>query len=463
MAAGLPHILLIVADQLRYDCLGANGHPLTRTPSLDRLAAAGVRFTHAFCPIPLCVPSRASLLCGQWPGEHLSIANFDTEAPRPLREDVTTYVDVLRGAGYRLGHVGKWGVHPVKGPCAFGFDAAVPESDYAAWRAAQGLPPRPACDWRGGVDVAARPEQSRLAWGADRLLELLEAWSGDAQPWFLTWQPSEPHLPNVPPEPYASRIAPAEAPPWPSFPDPLAGKPYIQRQQRRTWQVEGWSWEQWAPIVARYLGEVELLDAQLGKILDVLEARGLADNTVVIVTADHGDLCGGHGMVDKHYVMYDDVTRVPLFVRWPAGAAAGADCDAFVSHSVDLAATFCALAGAPIPDGFRGLALTDLLADPRAAWPREDIFACYHGNQFGLYSQRMVRDRRWKYVWNAVAEDELYDLATDPGEIHNAAGDPAHAATLSRLRTRLVAWMEETRDPLLNGWTRRQLLEGLIH
>ena len=85
----------------------------------------------------------------------------------------------------------------------------------------------------------------------------------------------------------------------------------------------------------------------------------------------------------------------------------------------------------------------------------------YHGNQFGLYSQRMVRDRRWKYVWNATAEDELYDLQSDPGELRNLATDPAHKAELSRLRQRLVAWMEETKDKLLNVWTKPQLLENL--
>ena len=85
----------------------------------------------------------------------------------------------------------------------------------------------------------------------------------------------------------------------------------------------------------------------------------------------------------------------------------------------------------------------------------------YFGNQFGLYSQRMVRDRRWKYVWNATAEDELYDLATDPGEINNLATDATHRDELTRLRQQLVVWMQTTHDPLLNGWTRAQLLENI--
>ena len=92
---------------------------------------------------------------------------------------------------------------------------------------------------------------------------------------------------------------------------------------------------------------------------------------------------------------------------------------------------------------------------------RDDIFSMYHGYLFGMYSQRMVRDRRWKYVWNATAEDELYDLESDPGELHNLAADTDHQVEITRLRQRTVAWMEDTDDLLLNPWTRKQLLENL--
>ena len=455
-----PNILLILSDQHRYDCLGINGHPLLRTPHLDRLAREGVRFTHAFCPIPLCVPVRNCLLHGQWATQHLGIANWETEAPRPPLE-LPSFVQVLREAGYWLGYVAKWHVHPRKGPLEYGFDAYIPEEAYGHWRQAQGLPPRPHSQgWFGEQDPYISPEQSRLAWGADQTLRLLEAAAGRGVPWFLLWSPSEPHLPNVVPPPYASLYPPSQIPPWPSFPDPLWGKPYIQAQQRRTWQVEGWPWERWAPIVSRYLGEISLLDAQVGRLLDALERLGLAQDTLVIYTTDHGDLCGGHGMMDKHFIMYEDVVRVPLLMRWPGHIAPGSVCEAFVSHALDLATTFCELAEAPAPATFRGLSLLPLLNGAQDNG-RADIFATYHGNQFGLYSQRMVRDRRWKYIWNATAEDELYDLQTDPGELLNRAADWTCRDELARLRGRLVAWMEETRDPLLNPWTRNQLLHGL--
>ena len=455
-----PNILLVHSDQHRFDCLGVNGHPLLRTPHLDRLAGEGMNFTHAFTPVPLCVPARNSLLHGQWPTGHLAIANWDTEAPRPAPEGLPTWSQALCDAGYRLGYVGKWHVHPEKDPRAYGFHEYVGEEEYRRWRADRGLAPVPRTNrWFGEVDPHIRPEQSRLAWGADQAVRLLEGFAARDTPFFLRWDPSEPHLPNVVPEPYASLYPPSEIAPWPSFPDPLAGKPYAQAQQRRTWDVEDWTWQDWAPLVSRYLGEITLLDAQIGRLLEALDRLGLSGRTLVIYTTDHGDMCGGHGMIDKHMVMYDDVVRVPLIMRWPERVAPGGRCDAFVTNSLDLAATFCDVAGAPIPRTFRGGSLLPLLAGGQTNG-RQAAFSMYHGNQFGLYSQRMVRDRRWKYVWNATAEDELYDLSSDPGELRNLATEPACAEDLRRLRGWLVDWMEETDDPLRNAWTTGQLLEG---
>ena len=455
-----PNVLFILVDQHRFDCLGANGHPFLRTPHLDRLAREGMSFTRAFCPIALCVPSRVSLLTGQWPVEHGAIANEGTEAGRTFREGLTVFPQVLAAQGYWLGHVGKWQPHPRRGPTEFGYHEHANIHGYRAWRQAAGLPPVPRQNkWFGETDPHITPEQSALAWGCDHLLRLLEARAGQAQPFYLEWNTEEPHLPNVVPEPYASMYPPASIPPWPSFGDRFHGKPYIQAQQLRTWGLDHWGWREWAPIVSRYLGELSLLDAQVGRLLAALDRLGLANNTLVVYTTDHGDMCGGHGMIDKHFIMYEDVMHVPLLARWPGRIAAGRRCDAFVCHATDLAATFCAVAGSAPPATMRGISLLPLF-DGAASNGREDIFASYHGNQFGLYSQRMLREARWKYIWNATAEDELYDLETDPAELQNLALSPRGAAELPRLRRRLVAWLEATHDPLLNGWTRDQLLLG---
>lgn len=453
------NILLIHVDQHRFDCVGANGHPAAHTPNLDRLAAEGVNFTHAFCPIAVCMPARTSLMTGLYATQHGCLVNDGVEGYCPACSELPTFSRALKAAGYRLAHLGKWGIGLGDDPTALGFDDYAPASAYRVWRAKQGLPPPPRANtWFGEADPAITPEQSALGWGAGQVIRLLEEAAVSDQPFFIRWDPEEPHLPSIAPEPFASLVKPADVPPWPSFPDALTGKPSIQRQQVRSWGLEGWTWAQWAPTVARYLGVVALIDHQVGHILAALDALGLAEQTLVVYTSDHGDLCGGHGMIDKHYVMYDDVMRVPLLLRWPGYLPAGRVEDAFVTSALDLATTFCAAATIEPPPTFEGY---DLLALARGNQPqREMVFGSYHGAQFGAYSQRMVRTRVWKYIWNPTAEDELYDLAGDPGELRNRAVDPACAQTLQRLRSELATWMAEIKDPLLNEWTRRQLLEG---
>lgn len=459
-----PNILLIHSDQHRYDCLGINGHPLLKTPNIDNLAADGIRFTNAFSPSPICVPERNCLLHGQWATQHLCITNYDSEAPRPPSESLPTFSRALREAGYYLGYVGKWHVRRDKGPLdsQYGFHEFVADgSPYAEWRESRGLPPVPHSNgWFGELDPHIMPAYSQLAWGADHAIRMIERGVESGKPFFVRWDPTEPHLPNIVPEPYYSMYPPQDIPPWPSFPDNLSGKPYIQAQQRRTWRVDHLTWDDWSKVVSCYLGVVSLLDAQVGRLLNALKWLEVADNTLVIYTTDHGDLCGGHGMIDKMNIMYDDVVRVPLVMRWPGRIAPGSSCDAFVSHSIDLASTFCGVADAPIPDTFRGESLLPLMCGSQDN-NRQDIFSTFHGNQFGLYSQRMVRDRRMKYVWNLTAEDELYDLVLDPGELWNLATDLNYREELQRLRHRMIAWLEKTNDPLLNQWTRPQLLEGL--
>ncbi len=455
-----PNILLIHPDQFRFDCLGVNGHPQVRTPHLDRLAAGGANFSHAFTPVPVCMPARNCLIYGRWSFSHGVIANADTESAPHERPATPAFSECLAAVGYTLGYVGKWQVHPTRVPSEFGFHDYVPASAYRPWRTAQGLPAidRWANGWQGGVDPHAAPDASSLGWGATQVMELLDRYAASEDPFFIRWDPTEPHLPNNVPEPFASMYPPASVTPWPGFGDAFADKPAIQRQQLHTWDVKDWPWERWAPVVARYLGEISLIDAQVGRILARLGQLGLQDNTLVAFSTDHGDMCGAHGMVDKHYVMYDDVVRVPLILRWPDGLPEGATCEGFICNEIDLAATFCDAAAAEIPAAFEGQSLLPLLRGGEEG--RADIFAAYHGNQMGLFTQRMLRNREWKYVWNATAEDELYDLVGDPGELHNRARDEACVSLLAELRARMVVWMEDVNDPVLNWWTRRQLLEG---
>ena len=454
-----PNILMIVADQHRWDCVGTNGHPFLKTPHLDALAASGVNFSNAFTSSPICVPARHSLLHGCWPCRHHVIANGGTEAPCAPPVDLPSFPMALRDAGYHLSFVGKWIDGAAQTPTEYGFHQWIKDSDYAKWRAAQGLPPRPKGMPFYGFDEGITPEQSHLAWGADRTIELLKDGMKSGSPFLVRWDPSEPHLPNVVPQPYADMYPPSMIPPWKSFGDTFKGKPYIQAQQLRSWGLDGWTWDQWAPLLGRYLGELSLLDAQVGRVLQALEDLNLADNTIVIYTCDHGDTCGAHGMIDKHYIMYDDVEHVPLFIRWPGVTAPGTVSDAFVVHTIDLARTLCEMAGTNVPETFQGVSMLPILKGTGGNG-RDCVQAMYSGNQFGLFTQRMIRDAHWKYVWNATAEDELYNLDDDPAELVNLATDPECAERLAGFRSRLFDWMVEIGDAYNNGWIRRQLLEN---
>ncbi|NRA39638.1 MAG: sulfatase-like hydrolase/transferase [Planctomycetes bacterium] len=456
-----PNILYIMSDQHRFDSLACNGHPMVKTPNMDRLAASGCNFTNAFTPLPMCVPVRCTLLTGQWPSQHGVIHNFDGECFKPLDPQGPSVPREITGVGYHSHHFGRWHVSPNHSPLDFGFQEYTPDWRYGKWRQHQGIA---ACPRDGGVfgnnDPHITPEQSSVAWHADQIIECIEKSQGEPDPFFIRWHMIEPHLPCRPPQEYADMYDPKDIEPWPGFADEFINKPYMHKHMNVSRGTDGMCWDDWAPVVARYFAEISLLDTQIGKLLDALERLGIADNTLIVYTADHGDMCGSHGMIDKHCVMYDDIVRIPLMMSWPNQIQAGSVSDEFV-NLVDIPSTMCVAAGIEVPEYCAGLNLIDI-ANGKSS-DREDIFSTYHGNQFGNYSQRMVRDRRWKYVWNAGDIDELYDLENDPGELTNLLHEEQHAEELQRLRTRLVYWLEETNDVLNNPSVKKPLLSGAIY
>lgn len=454
-----PNIVLIHSDQHRWDCVGANRQRAIHTPHLDRLAGEGANFLHAFTPCPICSPARASLLTGAWPTTHGCLSIPNTEIYHPARPELPLLSELLHKQGYFQGWIGKFHAEVRGLPTDHGVNRFVPVADYDAWREEQGLPPLP--DWTGSlfgrVDEACPPEASSLAWQAGKCLDFLErATRQPATPFFLRWDPPEPHLPCLPTPPFAALYDPQTLEPWQSFPDPLINKPDCQRRQRDIWGIHGWKWQDWAPVAARYHAVVTELDAQIGRLLAYLDARGLTENTLVIYSSDHGDFCGGHGLIDKHFSMYDDITRVPLILRWPGRVCPGHVERGFVSAQLDIARTILSAAGIPAPDSFVGTDLVALAAGRIA--PRPHIMAQYFGTESGSYSSRMLRTDRFKYCYNPVARDELYDLVADPGEIVNLIDDSAYAGDLRELRQLLAEEMRRAGDPLLNLWTRTHLV-----
>lgn len=463
-----PNVLLITADQLRWDCVGFSGKYPVRTPHLDRLAAQGVSFSHAYSVLPVCAPARQSLLRGRRPETFGALWNYSGALPvASLPPAAYAWPRTLAESGYGSAYLGKWGVSPAHGPEAYGYESYVSEADYHAFAAGK-HPDAKADSGFFGEDSPLPLEDAATHWFAARAAETLERLRDEGRPWHMALHFSEPHLPCRPSAPFAGMYNPADIPEWAGFRDTFAGKPYIQRQQQLSWGVAGYDWADWAPIVARYYAVISQLDDAVGRVLETLERLGMAENTIVVFTADHGDMCGSHGMMDKHYILYDDVVRVPLIIRLPGGGAgeAGQDgrrCGRFVYNFMDLPPTLLELLGlqAGDPGDLQGRSLAPLLAGEEPPDWRDAVVSTYNGQQFGLYTQRMIRTDRWKYVWNLTDVDELYDLADDPGELINRSGEPGHAALLAELRSRLYAQLSADDDAIVaNEWTRRQLLEG---
>lgn len=451
-----PNLLLVTADQLRPDCLGFAERQPVSTPAIDALASSGVVFSNAFTHIPTCCPARQSLLHGSRPEAFGALWNYDIGLPvATIDPSGPTWVTAMKQRGIASCYVGKWHVHPHADPVDLGYDRYVSLDAYDDHRIRIGAPALSSMPWAGMLDPVDTAD-TRTHWMARQAVRWLEA-VPDGQPWHLRVDFVEPHLPSCPTADFLAPYWSQDPDPWPNWDDPLAGKPHAQLQQRWNWGVEGWSWEDWKPLVAHYLATIAQLDDALREILAAIERRNEKD-TLIVFTSDHGDLTGSHGMIDKHNVMYDEVLRVPLILRWPRRWSPRVD-TRLVYGLLDLAATLYEIYEGVIPSRCHGQSL--LGACDGTAEERDEIVATYNGQQFGLYTQRAIRTQRWKYVWNAADVDELYDLESDPAELVNRIADDSVASLVVDLRRRLYDVLTADADQqVANEWVRRQLVDG---
>ncbi|CAG7597722.1 Arylsulfatase [Paenibacillus solanacearum] len=458
-----PNLLIIMADQLRYDCVGYSRSYPVHTPNLDRLASEGMGFSHAFTHIPLCCPARQSFMNGRRAETFGGLWNFNIALPVPgLAPEQYAWPRDLAAQGYRSRYFGKWGVHPEHDPTRYGYERYTGEAEYKRFQTER----YPQASYTQGFFGEPDPiplEDARTHWLARQTADSISELTAAGAPWHIRLNFSEPHPPCRPAGRFAAMYDPAAVPQWHNFRDDFVHKPYIQRQQLLNWQVQDYTWDDWAPVVARYYGMISQVDDAVGSVLRHLEALGIADETIVVFTSDHGDMCGAHRMMDKHYILYDDVVRVPLIIKCPDVIPQGTVSDAFVYNLLDVPPTMLELLGLPVPGSLQGRSLLPLLQGGGAApadW-REAVVASYNGQQFGLYTQRMIRNKDWKYIWNTTDVDELYDLAHDPGELNNRIADPVVADILQQLRTGLYRQLVQDGDGLAaNHWMKDQLLLG---
>lgn len=474
------NVVLVLMDQLRSDVLGHTGGAAV-TPHLDAVASEGVRFTHAFAPTAVCSPARCSILTGVYPHTH-GVRNNVT-GPDALSPDLPSELDtlptLLRRAGCRTSYVGKYHVARHEDPTRHGFDRSTGtgaywrEPAFLQWRADAGYPItqdspawpvsrttdyEPVSEFNAhratqiAVPVLGRDDvpldATAPAYLVEQAIEELARLERDGDPFLLVLSFVGPHWPHVIPDPYWSMYDPADIPPWPSYGDDFRGKPGAHGKTRMNHGVASWDWEDWAPVVSTYLGSVTMHDELIGRFLRRLDESPVADDTMVVITSDHGDMTGSHGLFNKGPVMYDDLYRVPLLVRVPA---AGQDAGRVVPDLVspmDLFPTLLAAAGVEPGPGLDGVDLGPALRGEQSRAVRDAFLAEFEGNEFGLYSQRMIHTNGWKYVYNAHDVDELYDLESDPWEMDNLAESPSHHDVRRELAARLWQLMDDSRDPL---------------
>ena len=494
----LPNILFVMADQLRWDYLGCAGHPYIKTPVIDALARRGVNFTRAFVQAPVCGPSRMSFYTGRYNTTHgARYNNF------PLRIDEKTIGDYLRPLGYRVALVGKTHMAVDKEAMArLGIDpnssagVLASECGFEPYERDDGLHPDQSADpnlaynnwlrqlgyrsdnpWHDFANSVAgdngevlsgwsmrnarRParvkeEHSETAYMTDRALAFLDE-VGEG-PWCLHLSYIKPHWPYIAPAPYHAMYSPGHMIPANrseverTDPHPVMAA-FMAHEESVNFSRE----EVRETVIPTYMGLISQFDHHLGRVLAQLDKRGLAENTIVIVTSDHGDYLGDHWLGEKD-LFHEEVVRIPLIIVDPRGsgdATRGAQIGA-LTESIDLAPTFLDWAGGePEPHRLEGRSLTPLITGSDGDTWRDAVFcdsdfSLRHARRtLGLGPDRargyMVRTARWKYMYFENFPPQLFDLEADPNELDDLGRTAGHAEVCADMEARLFAWFRHLR------------------
>lgn len=478
-----PNILWICTDQQRADMLGCYGNKFVHTPNIDRLAANGVRFTRAYCQAPVCAPSRASMLTGRYPRTCRVRQNGQDI---PVGERLVTRI--LHDNGYIGGLAGKLHLSACEPSVCKTMERRIDDGyDYFAWSHDNNSP----ADWlmngysqwlraRGVqndrpfredcrfVRTGLPAEYSQAKWCADRAIEFMQAAAIKDLPWVFSFNCFDPHHPFDPPAAYLERYLPIlDKLPLPDYAcGELTGKTPTQRKEHRAaYGIKGnFPYDEMTEydhrmVCAAAYALCDLVDEQVGRMLAYLEESGQLDNTIIIFHADHGESLGDHGMYLKGCYFYESNVRVPLILSWKDHFLSGVTADGLV-ELLDIAPTLLDACGLAPAYGMQGRSLYKLLTGEASLDSfREDVFCEYYKTKMDgstVAFASMLFDGRYKITqMHTLAEsypqdhkNELYDLATDPGEHINRYDDPAYADVKLRLFERFCNRQALTADPL---------------
>jgi arylsulfatase A-like enzyme len=458
-AKSKPNILYLMTDQHRADCLGCAGNKIIRTPHLDSIAADGVLFPNAYTSTPSCTPARAGILTGLSPWHHGMLGygrvagQYRFELPQALRD-----------AGYYLFGIGKMHWYPQKKLRGY-HGLLVDESgraetpgfvsDYRLWFKQQAPDLNPDATGIGWNDYLAKayalPERLHpTTWTGDRAVEFIEKYDR-TEPFMLKVSFARPHSPYDPPQRFmdmynvddmpapvvgdwAARYAPHDEPPNPSLWHGDLGVRQAKESRRA------------------YYASVTFIDEQVGRILAALKKRGLYDNTLILFFADHGDMLGDHHLWRKTYA-YESSANIPMILRWPKEMGMDSRRGGKLPQPTelrDVLPTFLDAAGAPIPANLDGKSLLDLVRGNTRNWrPWIDLehSMCYDQDHWTA-----LTDGRFKYIYFAYdGREQLFDMAKDPGELHNLAEELAHESSLKEWRERMIQHLTERGEEFVSG------------
>jgi arylsulfatase A-like enzyme len=430
-----PNILWICTDQQRYDTIHALGNSHIRTPNLDRLVAQGVAFTHAHCQSPICTPSRASFLTGMYPSTIHACINgndhWDEAAPLIAK--------TLADTGYGCALAGKFHLSSAMahepelrpkddGYRRFWYSHAPHQgigkgNQYTDWLTSIGQDYKKLKKKYGYIPA----QWHQTTWCADRAIEFMKEERKD--PWLCSVNIYDPHGPFDPPQEYVDRFD------IESLPKPLFRESDLAAQQRLAGimfqgKVKRPAYPDAKLTLAKYWAQIELIDENVGRMLETLEETGQRENTVVIFTSDHGEMAGDHGLNKKGCRFYEGLVRVPLVFSWPKRFKEGLRSDALV-ELLDIAPTLLELNGLPVPETMHGRSLLPILTGQADPGRHRDFVRCeYYEVLEGPRSYAtMLRTREYKLVnYHGHEHGELFDLSKDPDEFENQWDNPAYVS-----------------------------------
>jgi uncharacterized sulfatase len=433
--AGRPNVLLIVADDLNND-LGTYGHPLVKSPNLDRLAARGLRFDRAYTQFPLCSPSRVSLLTGLRP-DTTRVHDLQTDF-RTLLPSVVTLPQMFKGNGYFVARVGK--IYHYNNPGQIGTSGL---DDPASWD--EFVNPRGIDKDEEGQLTNLTPTRqlgSALAYYASPAADaehtdgkvatetIARLEKNKDRPFFIGAGFYRPHCPFIAPRKYFD-LYPLDTIPAPAASPESRAPPAAWFTIPPHWGV---SEQGQRESIRAYYASITFLDANVGRILDALDRLRLTDNTIVVFLSDHGYQLGEQGQWMKQ-TLFERSARAPMIVAGPGIAAKGRSTSRVVEF-LDLYPTLAALAGLRAPQGLQGRSLTPLLKNPQAKWDHPALTQVRRGAGESAYMGYTVRTEKWRYTaWDKGKRgEELYDEVRDPREVNNVAADPRNQKAVAEMR-----------------------------